>query len=131
MIKVNQLPLSSSALNCYIDLLCRTNRLEECQSFFEEIFSYKPLLTVPYMLPLSNNVNNNNNINQNEPKIIYEKHISSFGINIVSFGIFLKYLCKNDHLDLALLYFDQLNTKKMLILIKLTFLSLENYNCSF
>jgi len=114
LIKVNQLPLSSSALNCYIDLLCRTNRLEECQSFFEEIFSYKPLLTVPYMLPLSNNVNNNNNINQNEPKIIYEKHISSFGINIVSFGIFLKYLCKNDHLDLALLYFDQLNTKKML-----------------
>ena len=113
MIKINQLPLSSSALNSYIDYLCRSNRLEDCQSFFEEILSYKPLLIIPYCFPITNN-NSNININPNESKAIYEKHISSFGINIVSFGIFLKYLCKSDHLDLALLYFDQLNSKKML-----------------
>ena len=114
LIKLNQLPLSSSSLNSYIDYLCRTNRLEECQSFFEEIMPYKPLLLIPYCFPLINNTNNNIIINQNDTKAIYEKHISSFGINIVSFGIFLKYLCKSDHLDLALLYFDQLNSKKML-----------------
>ena len=120
LIKLNGFPLSSSALNSYIELLCRTNRLEECQSFVEDLLAYKPLFSIPYILPLTNITNNNtinninNNNNQNESKTIYEKHISSFGINIVSFGIFLKYLCKNDHLDLALLYFDQLNSKKML-----------------
>ena len=113
LIKINKLPLSSSALNSYIDLLCRSNRLEECQSFFEEIMPYKPLFSIPYSLPIQNN-DLNNNMNPNESKAIYEKHISSFGINIISFGIFLKYLCKNDHLDLALLYFEQLNSKKML-----------------
>ena len=113
LMKLNNLPLSSSALNSYIDLLCRSNRLEECQSFFEEIMPYKPLLIIPYSFPLQTDTENNN-MNPNESKSIYEKHISSFGINIISFGIFLKYLCKNDHLDLALLYFDQLNSKKML-----------------
>ena len=112
LIRINQLPFSSSALNCYIDLLCRTNRLEECQTFFEEIMPYKPLLSIPYSI--SEIISDYNNSNINESKAIYEKHISSFGINIVSFGIFMKYLCKNDHLDLALLYFDQLNSKKML-----------------
>ena len=43
---------------------------------------------------------------------LFMKNITSFGINIISFGIFLKYLCKKDHLGLALLYFDQLNSKK-------------------
>jgi hypothetical protein len=120
LIKLNQIPLSSTALNYYIELLCRSNRLEECQSFVEELLYYKPSFSIPYIIPLTNTTinnanNNNNNIinnNQNESKIIYEKHITSFGINIISFGIFLKYLCKNDHLDLALLYFDQLNSKK-------------------
>ena len=113
IIKINKIPLSSSSLNSYIDLLCRTNRLEECQSFFDEIISYKPLLTIPtYLQAISDE--NDINSNPNESKAIYEKHISSFGINIISFGIFLKYLCKNDHLDLALFYFDQLNSKKML-----------------
>lgn len=113
IIKINKIPLSSSALNSYIDLLCRTNRLEECQSFFDEIISYKPLLAIPSCLQINTDENNINS-NPNESKAIYEKHISSFGINIISFGIFLKYLCKSDHLDLALLYFDQLNSKKML-----------------
>ena len=113
IIKTNKISLSSSSLNSYIDLLCRTNRLEECQSFFDEIISYKPQLTIPAFLQTKTDENNITS-NPNESKAIYEKHISSFGINIISFGIFLKYLCKNDHLDLALFYFDQLNSKKML-----------------
>ena len=112
LLRINQLPISSSALNSYIDLLCRSNRLEECQTFFEEIIPYKPLLSIPYTIP--EKINENSNSNTSESKIIYEKHIISYGINIVSFGIFMKYLCRNDHLDLALLYFDQLNSKKML-----------------
>ena len=112
LLRINQLPISSSALNSYIDLLCHSNRLEECQTFFEEIIPYKPLLLIPYTIP--EKINENSNSNANGSKIIYEKHISSYGINIVSFGIFMKYLCRSDHLDLALLYFDQLNSKKML-----------------
>ena len=113
LLKNNQLPISSSGINSYIDLLCRANQLEICQTFFGDMISYKSTLQIP-----SKNINqasdtNNDNLTD-ENKIIYEKHISSFGINIISFGIFLKYLCKNDHLDLALYYFDQMNSKKML-----------------
>ena len=47
-------------------------------------------------------------------KINCEKNLISYGINIVSFGIYLKYLCKNDYLDLALFYYDQLNKNDIL-----------------
>ena len=114
LLKINQLPISSSGINSYIDFLCRANYLEICQSFFGDMISYKPLLEIPRINSI-NQIKESNNENMNEEnKIIYEKHMSSFGINIISFGIFLKYLCKNDHLDLALYYFDQMNSKKML-----------------
>ena len=113
LLRINHLPISSSGINSYIDLLCRLNHLEECQTFFEGLFSYKSALEIPNTKLNQTQEPTNDTIN-NDYKIIYEKHISSFGINIISFGIFLKYLCKNDHLDLALLYFDQMNSKKML-----------------
>ena len=113
ILRLNQLPISSSGINSYIDLLCRLNHLEECQTFFEDIISYKPALKIPNKIENQTTEANTDNI-INDNKIIYEKHMSSFGINIISFGIFLKYLCKNDHLDLALLYFDQMISKKML-----------------
>ena len=111
LMRLNNLPISSSAINSYIDFLCRTNHLEECQSFFTEISSYKSVLQIPNISP---NEIKNSPSHQNDYKFIYDKHISSFGINIISFGIFLKYLCKNDYLDLALFYFDHLISKKML-----------------
>ena len=43
-----------------------------------------------------------------------EKNLIVYGINIVSFGIFLKYLCKNDYLELALFYYNQLNKNNIL-----------------
>ena len=113
LLRSNQIPISSSGINNYIDLLCRLNHLEECQAFFEDIITYKPALQIPNKVQNQTSESNNDN-NNDDNKIIYEKHISSFGINIISFGIFLKYLCKNDHLDLALLYFDQMISKKML-----------------
>ncbi len=113
LLKSNQLPISSSGINSYIDSLCKANHLEECQSFFGDMISYKSALEIPTKDMNQISDSNYENIND-ENKIIYEKHMSSFGINIISFGIFLKYLCKNDHLDLALYYFDQMNSKKML-----------------
>ena len=113
LLRLNQIPISSSGINSYIDLLCRLNLLEDCQTFFEDIISYKPALEIPNKVEKPIQESNNDNI-INDNKIIYDKHMSSFGINIISFGIFLKYLCKNDHLDLALLYFDQMISKKML-----------------
>ena len=113
LLRLNQLPISSSGINSYIDLLCRSNHLEECQTFFEDIITYKSLLQIPNNQVNQTQESNSENLSY-DYKIIYEKHMSSFGINIVSFGIFLKYLCKNDHLDLALYYFDQMVAKKML-----------------
>ena len=55
-----------------------------------------------------------NIINNNSFKLNCEKNIISYGIIIVSFGIFLKYLCKNDLLELALFYYDQLNKNNLL-----------------
>ena len=111
-LKSNKFQISSNSINSYIDFLCKSNRLEECQSFFEEFIKYKPELIIPIT---QNNINNTKSNEENsEIKTIYEKHISSFGINIISFGIFLKYLCKTDHLDLALFYFDQLCNKNLL-----------------
>ena len=47
LLKINQLPISSSGINSYIDFLCRENYLEICQSFFEDMISYKTLLEIP------------------------------------------------------------------------------------
>ena len=50
----------------------------------------------------------------NNFKINCEKNLIAYGINIVSFGIYLKYLCKNDYLELALFYYEHLNKNNIL-----------------
>ena len=37
LLKLNQIPISSSGINSYIDFLCRANCLEICKSFFGDM----------------------------------------------------------------------------------------------
>ena len=65
LLKINQLPISSSGINSYIDFLCRANYLEICQSFFGDMISYKPLLEIPRTNSI-NQIKESNNENINE-----------------------------------------------------------------
>ena len=55
-----------------------------------------------------------NNLSNYNFKFNCEKNLITYGINVVSFGIYLKYLCKNDYLELALFCYDQLNKNNIL-----------------
>ena len=114
---------STSAINSYIDFLCRNNFLEECHELLSNMVKYIPEYSLPKNIDIFLKEKYGENHPQKEEgekdmnynfKINCEKNLISFGINIVSFGIYLKYLCKNDYLDLALFYYDQLNKNNIL-----------------
>ena len=118
--KVN---FSTSAINSYIDFLCRNNYLEECHELLSNMVKYIPEYSLPKNIDTFLKEKYGENHVQKEEgekeinynfKINCEKNLISYGINIVSFGIYLKYLCKNDYLDLALFYYDQLNKNDIL-----------------
>ena len=114
---------STSAINSYIDFLCRNNNLEECHELLNYMVKYIPEYSLPKDIDIFLKEKYGTNQLQKEEgekeinynfKINCEKNLISYGINIVSFGIYLKYLCKNDYLDLALFYYDQLNKNDIL-----------------
>ena len=114
---------STSAINSYIDYLCRNNLLEECHELLSNMVKYIPEYTLPKNIDtFLKEKYGENHIQKEESdketnynfKINCEKNLISYGINIVSFGIYLKYLCKNDYLELALFYYDQLNKNNIL-----------------
>ena len=114
---------STSAINSYIDFLCRNNNLEECHELLSYMVKYVPEYSLPKDIDvfLKEKYGSNHLVKEEGEKelnynfkINCEKNLISYGINIVSFGIYLKYLCKNDYLDLALFYYDQLNKNDIL-----------------
>ena len=137
---IYKIDISTSAINSYIDYLCRNNFLEECHNILSELIHFSPDYIFPenviYYIKekygeihkeemnqiikkdktgdTNKDKEKENIINNNNFKLNCEKNIISYGINIVSFGIFLKYLCKNDFLELALFYYDQLNKNNLL-----------------
>ena len=115
---------STSAINSYIDFLCRNNYLEECHELLSNMVKYIPEYSLPKNIDIFLKEKYGLEINiqkeEGEKELNYnfkmncEKNLISYGINIVSFGIYLKYLCKNDCLELALFYYDQLNKNNIL-----------------
>ena len=114
---------STSAINSYIDFLCRNNNLEECHELLSYMVKYVPEYSLPKDIDvfLKEKYGSNHLVKEEGEKelnynfkINCEKNLISYGINIVSFGIYLKYLCKNDYLDLALFYYGQLNKNDIL-----------------
>ena len=152
LLLLNKIDFSTSAINSYIDYLCRNNFLDECHELLSNLINYTPEFSIPekiiYYLKEKYGDAHKEEINQiikkekigekekiggkekekdkdkenlkDNPIIVYnfklncEKNLIVYGLNIVSFGIFLKYLCKNDYLELALLYYDQLNNNNIL-----------------
>ena len=125
-----KIDISTSAINSYIDYLCRNNYLEECHDLLSYLTKYTPEYSIPenivyYLKEKYGEMHKEDlqkdKINEKESpvmnynfKLNCEKNLISYGINIVSFGIYLKYLCKNDFLELALFYYDQLNKNNIL-----------------
>ena len=114
---------STSSINSYIDYLCRNNCLEECHELLSNMVKYIPEYSLPKEIDtFLKEKYGENHIQKDESdketnynfKMNCEKNLISYGINIVSFGIYLKYLCKNDFLELALFYYDQLNKNNIL-----------------
>ena len=114
---------STSSINSYIDFLCRNNNLEECHELLSYMVKYVPEYSLPKDIDvfLKEKYGSNHLVKEEGEKelnynfkINCEKNLISYGINIVSFGIYLKYLCKNDYLDLALFYYGQLNKNDIL-----------------
>ena len=135
LILLYKINFSTSAINSYIDFLCRNNSLEQCHELLCYLVKYKPEYSLPENVSefLKEKYGENHlskekeEINQiikkektekaekdNNFKLNCEKNLILYGINIVSFGIFLKYLCKNDFLELALFYYEQLNKNNIL-----------------
>ena len=126
LLVIYKISLSTSAINSYIDYLCRNNNLEQCHEFISSQIKYSPEYTIPekiiyYLKGIygenfkeEQNIEKENNQISANFKINIEKCLLFYGINIVSFGIYLKYLCKNDFLDTALFYYEQLNKNNYL-----------------
>ena len=127
-----KISFSTSAINSYIDFLCRNNALEQCHELLSFLVKYKPEYSLPKNISefLQEKYGESHLIKEKEEmnqiikkektekdsnfKLNCEKNMIAYGINIVSFGIFLKYLCKNDYLELALFYYEQLNKNNIL-----------------
>ena len=142
LLLIYKIDISSSAINLYIDYLCRNSYLEQCHDILSILINYFPEHSIP--TEIANYFKENyGKAHKKEKSHIIEKEKSSekgeddkdkienplynynlifnceknsfsYGINIVSFGIYLKYLCKNDFLELALLIYDQLNKNNLL-----------------
>ena len=131
-----KIDISTSALNSYIDFLCRNSMLDKCHDLLSELIIYTPEKKIPedimkYLIKkygeshkeemnqiIKKNVEkvkekDNPIVNYNF-KLNCEKNLVANGINIVSFGIYLKYLCKCDFLELAIFYYDELNKNNIL-----------------
>ena len=137
-----KIDISTSSINSYIDYLCRNNFLEECHEILSILVKYSPEFSVPekvvyylkekygvirkeemnQIIKKENNSEKNgekekdkeNTLSNYNFKFNCEKNLITYGINVVSFGIYLKYLCKNDYLELALFCYDQLNNNNIL-----------------
>ena len=126
LLLIYKIDISTPSINSYIDYLCRNNYLEECHEIISLLIKYSPEYTLPGKIihylrnkygenpKEEQNIEKENNPINGNFKLNCEKSLIYYGINIVSFGIYLKYLCKNDYFDTALFYYEQLNKSKCL-----------------
>ena len=92
----NKMEISTCGINNYIDFLCKNNQIENAQQIFEFLSTYQPILV------------------SHCESYKFSKYILGIGINIVTYGTFIKWLCKSNNLELALYYYQFLKeTKKI------------------
>jgi pentatricopeptide repeat protein len=93
---MHNLEISTCSINCMIESLCRQEKYEESQQLFECLLEYTPILTFP------------------EKEFNFKKLNLSRGVTVVTFGTFIKCLCKANYLPLALYYYDYLKKNRMI-----------------
>lgn len=92
----SNIEISTCAINSYIDSLCKSKQLENAHNIFQQLCDYIPNKLFP------------------KNKYIFNKYILGYGVNIVTYGTFIKWLCKNNNMDLALYYYQYLSDKDYL-----------------
>lgn len=92
----HKMEISTCAINNYIDALCKKGQLEAAHKDFQMLCEYKPQLKFKC-----------DNFN-------FSKFIIGQGVNIVTYGTFIKWLCKTNNLELALYYYNFLKDRKCL-----------------
>lgn len=127
-----KIEISTSAITLMIETLGKCNRMEEASEIFSKLQKYNPVNAFPknyinsnYNTHSPNTVNgddsncdmktNINNAADSNSKITYFSKLSlNSGINIITYGVFIKYLCKNNLMEVALLHYDYLKQNKLI-----------------
>ena len=91
--------ISTCAINFFIETLCRLEKIEEAQGFFTKVLAYKPMFVFP------------GDILEN---CRLTKLVLTSGVNIITYGTLIKCLCKSNHMDLALFYYQSLKDQDMI-----------------
>jgi pentatricopeptide repeat protein len=88
---VHSLEVSTCAINLIIDTLCKMEKLEEANSYFIKLCTYKPT-----------------RIFQAAKDYQFTKLNLSSGVSIITYGTFIKCLCKANTINLAVMYYNML-----------------------
>jgi pentatricopeptide repeat protein len=95
----HRVEISNCVINFFIESFCKLDKVEEAQVFFVKFLNYKAMLVFPGDIL---------------EKCHFNKLVLSSGVNILTYGTMVKGLCKSNHLDLALYYYDSLKEKNLL-----------------
>ncbi|MCQ2818708.1 MAG: hypothetical protein MJ252_15685 [archaeon] len=92
----NKLEVSTSAINNLVDVFCKNGLIEKAQTIMQLFIGYEPELTF------------------NGQGVSFKKYVIGTGVNLVTYGTFIRHLCKTGNLPLALSYYDEVKSKGML-----------------
>jgi pentatricopeptide repeat protein len=94
-LKLWKIEISTCSINFLIEIFCKDGKVEAAQKLFESVLDYIPV----FKFPLGNGFSKLNILS---------------GVNIITYGTLIKGLCKSNHLDLALMYYENLKNDNML-----------------
>jgi pentatricopeptide repeat protein len=95
----HRVEISNCVINFFIETFCKLEKIEEAQGFFTKFLSYKPMCVFPSDILEKCHLN---------------KLVLSEGVNIITYGTIIKGLCKSNHMELALYYYERLKEKNMI-----------------
>jgi pentatricopeptide repeat protein len=101
---MNKIEISSNAINLLLEFLGQKGRLNDGLEYFNKFLNFVPMRFFPENLKLSNL-----NLNQK-----LKKSSLTTGISLISYGIIMKYLCKNNLIDTALNHYEILKVNNLL-----------------
>lgn len=85
-----QVEISTCAINFLLETLCKHDMIDEAQTLFDTLIFFEPRYTFP------------------EIGYTFQKLILSSGISIITYGTYIKSLCKSGHMELAIYHYENL-----------------------